>query len=41
MTWAVNAGLVQGRSGRLAPQGYATRAEIAVILERFLTNIVK
>ncbi len=41
MTWAVNAGLVQGRSGRLAPQGYATRAEIAVILDRFLTNIVK
>ena len=41
MGWAVNAGLVQGRGGKLAPQAYATRAEIAVILDRFLTNIVK
>ena len=41
MGWAVNAGLVQGRSGSLAPQANATRAEIAVILDRFLTNIVE
>ncbi len=41
MGWAVNAGLVQGRGDQLAPQAYATRAEIAVILDRFLTNIVK
>ena len=41
MGWAVNAGLVQGRGNLLAPKAYATRAEIAVILDRFLTNIVK
>jgi hypothetical protein len=37
MTWAVSAGLIQGRSGStLAPKGNASRAEAAQILTRFL-----
>lgn len=37
MQWAVGTGLISGRSNRcLAPQGTASRAEIAAILTRFL-----
>ncbi len=37
MSWAVAAGLIQGRGGNmLAPQGKASRAETAAILTRFL-----
>lgn len=32
--WAVNAGLLKGDNGRLNPQGTATRAEAAAILQR-------
>ena len=36
MSWAVDAGLLQGRdSGELDPAGTATRAEVATILQRF------
>lgn len=36
MSWAVGAGLLQGRnSGELDPSGTATRAEVATILQRF------
>ena len=39
MKWAVSIGLISGRtSDTLAPQGTATRAEVAVILERFLAK---
>ena len=37
MQWAVRSGLVKGKSGDLlAPQGMATRAEIAAMLHRFI-----
>lgn len=42
MEWAVDAGLFQGRTdGRLDPGGYATRAELAVILHRFCESAGK
>ncbi|MEH2934463.1 S-layer homology domain-containing protein [Acutalibacter sp. JLR.KK004] len=38
MEWAVGSGLLRGRDdGTLDPQGYATRAEAAVILQRLQT----
>lgn len=37
MTWAVNVGLVKGRgNNNVAPKDFATRAEIATILQRFI-----
>ena len=42
MRWAVGAGLINGRTATtLAPQGNATRAEVAAILMRFAQNIAK
>ncbi len=41
MQWAVGAGLVNGSDGKLAPQGLATRAQVAAILYRFCTQVVK
>jgi hypothetical protein len=39
--WAVSAGLIQGRDGGvIAPQGTATRAEVATILQRFIENLI-
>ena len=36
MAWAVDAGLITGMGGNtLAPQGTATRAQVAAILMRF------
>jgi hypothetical protein len=37
--WAVGIGLIQGRDGALAPQGTATRAEVATILQRFIEQL--
>ncbi len=34
MQWAVGSGLIQGMSGKLNPQGTATRAQVATILQR-------
>lgn len=34
MQWAVGAGLLNGMNGKLLPQGLATRAQVAAILER-------
>ncbi|MDR1298885.1 MAG: S-layer homology domain-containing protein, partial [Oscillospiraceae bacterium] len=39
MKWAVGAGLIQGRGGNLAPQGTATRAEVATVLQRFIEQL--
>lgn len=39
MTWAVNAGLMQGSYNKLMPQDSATRAEAAAILQRFIENV--
>ncbi|MBQ9984989.1 MAG: S-layer homology domain-containing protein, partial [Oscillospiraceae bacterium] len=32
----VNAGLVNGKSGKIAPTDYTTRAEVAVLIKRIL-----
>ena len=41
MQWAVAEGLITGMSGKLNPQGSATRAQAATILMRFMQNIAK
>ena len=42
LQWAVGAGVLNGKNGsRLAPTGTATRAEIAVIMQRWCENIIK
>ena len=38
MKWAVGAGIINGSSGKLAPRENATRAQIAAILQRYLTK---
>ena len=41
MRWAVTKGLIQGTaSNRLSPKGNATRAEVAAILQRFVTLLL-
>lgn len=34
--WAVGKGILSGRSGKLDPQGSATRAEVAAVVQRFM-----
>ena len=41
MQWAVAAQLITGNSGKLDPQGNATRAQVATILMRFIQNIAE
>ena len=42
VTWAVNAGLLSGRSGnQLDPSGTATRAEVAQVLTSFVQNVAQ
>ena len=42
VTWAVNAGLLSGRSGnQLEPSGTATRAEVAQVLTSFMQNVAQ
>ena len=36
MQWAVSEGIVNGANGLLSPKGYATRAQVAAILVRYL-----
>ena len=39
VAWAIGVGLMQGRdTDNIAPQGTATRAEVATILQRFIEN---
>lgn len=40
MQWAVGAGLINGKDGGLAPQQNASRAEVATILQRFVSGLV-
>lgn len=41
MAWAVNAGIITGADGgTLAPQGVASRAQVAAILMRFVETTV-
>lgn len=35
MTWAVENGIISGSNGKLMPKGFATRAQVASILQRF------
>lgn len=35
MQWACGAGIINGMDGKLAPQGYATRAQVATMLMRY------
>lgn len=39
MKWAVGTKLIGGSEGMLLPQGYATRAQVATILMRFIRNV--
>lgn len=41
MTWAVERGLLQGADGKLNPQGNASRAEVAIMLQRFVETGAK
>ncbi|MEN6312953.1 MAG: YDG domain-containing protein [Clostridiaceae bacterium] len=40
MKWAVSLGIISGDGTGLDPQGNATRAQIAVMLQRFVENVV-
>ena len=40
MQWACGAGIINGIDGALQPQGYATRAQLAAILYRFVEEVV-
>ena len=39
MNWAVATGLIEGSGGKLNPQGTATRAELAAILQRYCKDM--
>ncbi|BAK99799.1 putative surface layer protein [Oscillibacter valericigenes Sjm18-20] len=41
LSWAVNAGLVQGSGNKLTPSGSATRAQAAAVLQRFCQNVAE
>ncbi len=41
MSWAVAVGLINGTDGRLDPGGTASRAQVAVILQRLCVNLLK
>ncbi len=42
MSWAVDNGIITGKDNKLIdPKGKSTRAEVAIILERFIKNIIK
>lgn len=42
MSWAVDNGIITGKENNLIdPKGKSTRAEVAIILERFIKNILK
>ncbi|MDO4540234.1 MAG: S-layer homology domain-containing protein, partial [Syntrophomonadaceae bacterium] len=41
MQWACGAGLIQGDGENLMPQGSATRAQVAAILQRFCENVAE
>lgn len=40
MSYAVGMGLIQGSGGKLTPGGSATRAQLAVILQRLTTPVM-
>lgn len=40
MAWAVESGIITGKNGALDPQGNASRAEVATMLERFVGQMV-
>ena len=38
MLWATQNGIIGGIDGALAPQGQATRAQVAAMLQRFMES---
>ena len=38
MLWATQSGIIGGIDGALAPQGQATRAQVAAMLQRFMES---
>ena len=40
MAWAVEVGLICGMDGTLNPKGTASRAQFAMIVMRFMENIL-
>lgn len=38
MSWAVGIGIIQGSNGELNPQGEASRAEVATMLQRYISR---
>ena len=41
LRWAVENGILNGDGGRLAPQGQATRAQVAQMLKNFIENEIQ
>lgn len=41
ISWAVASGLINGTDGKLDPGGAASRAQVAVILQRFCANLLE
>ena len=39
LMWAVENGIISGYDGRISPQGNATRAQVASIMQRYVNNI--
>ena len=39
MQWAVGAGIINGENNALKPTGNATRAEVAIMLMRYIENV--
>ncbi|MEG0442316.1 MAG: S-layer homology domain-containing protein, partial [Oscillospiraceae bacterium] len=40
ISWAVKSKILQGNSGKLEPQGNATRAEVAAVLSRYVELVI-
>lgn len=41
MSWAVAEGLIKGDNGKLNPQGNVSRAQCAMVIQRFMETVVK
>ena len=40
MAWAVDSGIIEGKDGKLAPRDFATRAEVAAMMMRYVPGII-
>ena len=41
LAWAVSEGIINGDDGYLKPQGTATRAQVAAVLQRYIENVIE